>query len=64
MCHSAMTVSGLTVLSLSQLQPAQQAFLFILMIIGDIVRFGRFPPLKTVLRCLDDNHCPTVSQEL
>lgn len=37
MCFSAMTVCGLNVLSVSTLQPAQQAFLFILMLIGDIV---------------------------
>jgi Trk-type K+ transport system membrane component len=37
MCFSAMTVCGLSTVSVSALQPAQQAFLFILMIFGDIV---------------------------
>lgn len=37
MCMSAMNVTGLNVVSVSQLRPAQQAFLFILMLIGDIV---------------------------
>lgn len=39
MCFSAMTVCGLNVVSLSALQPVQQAFLFILMLLGDIVSF-------------------------
>jgi Trk-type K+ transport system membrane component len=37
MCFSAMTVTGLNVISVSQTRPAQQAFLLILMILGDIV---------------------------
>ncbi|ORY22841.1 cation transport protein-domain-containing protein [Naematelia encephala] len=36
MCFSAMTVTGLSTLSLSELRPAQQAFLLILMLVGDI----------------------------
>ena len=37
MCFSAMSTAGLNLVSVSALQPAQQAFLFILMILGDIV---------------------------
>ena len=32
-----MMEAGLTTLSVSQLRPAQQAFLFVLMLLGDIV---------------------------
>ena len=37
MCFSAMMEAGLSTLSVSQLRPAQQAFLFVLMLLGDIV---------------------------
>ncbi|KAK4687581.1 Trk/Ktr/HKT type cation transporter, partial [Tremellales sp. Uapishka_1] len=36
MCFSAMSETGLNTVSVSELRPAQQAFLFILMLIGDI----------------------------
>ena len=36
MCYSAMTVTGLDVVSPSALQPAQQGFLVVLMLLGDI----------------------------
>ena len=37
MCYSAMSMTGLYTVSLSALQPGQQSFLFVLMILGDIV---------------------------
>jgi hypothetical protein len=37
MCFSAMTGSGVSTISPSQLQTAQQAFLLVLIILGDIV---------------------------
>ena len=51
MCYSAMTVTGLNVVSVSELRPAQQVFLFILMIIGDIVSAPPLPGHRLCLTC-------------
>lgn len=37
-CVSAFGTAGLSTISISALSPAQQAFVFLLMIVGDIVR--------------------------
>ena len=41
LCYSAMTVTGLTTVNLSSLTGWQQAILFLLMLMGDVVR-GRY----------------------
>lgn len=39
MCFSAMTQSGVSTVSVSQVNTAQQAFLFVLFIVGHIVSY-------------------------
>lgn len=55
LCYSALTVTGLSTVNLSTLTPFQQAILFFLMIIGNVVRLFSS---KTLTDTLVANVCP------
>lgn len=50
MCFSAMTQSGVTTISVSQVNTAQQAFLFLLFIVGHIVSYPAIQKIASKVR--------------